>query len=78
MAKKLDPIREGERVLEMDQKKGEWPFARFVRLDDGGLGIIVDGNEGGQVVNEGQGIAVIALGKKKARKLREFLERTEP
>lgn len=71
------PIREGADILEIDQKKGQWPFIRFVRLDEGRLGIIIDSNEGGQVINQGQGIAGIALGPKKARKVREFLERTE-
>lgn len=75
---KPPPVREGANIIEIDQKKGAWPFVRFVRLDDGGVGIIVDCNEGGQSINEGQGVAVIAIGKKKARKLREFLERTEP
>lgn len=74
----MPPVREGANIIEIDQKKGAWPFIRFMRLDDGSLGIFVDGNEGGQIINEGQNIATIIVGKKKARKLREFLERTEP
>jgi hypothetical protein len=70
-------IREGEDTLEIDQKKGKWPYVRFVRLEDGSVGVIIDANEGGVVVGQGVGTGVIVLSAKKARRVREFLERTE-
>lgn len=74
----IPPVREGENVIEIDAKKNHWPFAKFIRLDDGTLAIIVDQNASGPRIGEGAGVAVIKIGKKKSKRLREFLERTEP
>lgn len=77
MPEKLPPVRESEDSIEIDQKKGQWPYARFVRLEEGELGIILDSNQGGIIIGEGVGQAALVISKKKARRLREFLERTE-
>lgn len=74
---KLPPIREGEDVIQIDQKKDRWPFMQAMRLDEGELNISIDSNEGGQVIGLGSGVATLTLSKKKAKRLREFLERTE-
>ena len=70
-------IREEYDDIEIDVKRGEWPFVKAFRMDDGSLGLMVDMNEGGAVIGEGRGVAAVRLGRKKARRLREFLERTE-
>lgn len=71
------PVREGEDFIEIDMKKGRWPYAKFGRLEDGSVVIYLDCNEGGQVIGQGVGLAALRLSAKKARRLREFLERTE-
>lgn len=70
-------VRETEDSIEIDAKKGQWPFIKVVRGDKDRVLILIDCNEGGQVINEGAGVAVIAISAKKATRLREFLERTE-
>jgi len=70
-------VRESETDIEIDAKKGEWPYFKAFRLDDGSLGVVVDQNEGGIMIGQGVGIAGLRLSRKKARRLREFLERTE-
>lgn len=70
-------VREGEDHIEIDAKKGEWPFIQAARLDDGSLGVVIDCNPGGHVVGEGAGVAALRISAKKAKRLREFLERTE-
>lgn len=74
---KLPPIREGENVIQIDAKKGKWPWLQALRFEDGSIAITIDMNEGGQVAMSGVGTAGLKLSKKKARRLREFLERTE-
>lgn len=70
-------IREGDDYIEIDQSKGSWPFVKFVRGDKDRLLMLIDSNEGGQIIGEGQGIAMLVISKKKAKALKEFLERTE-
>lgn len=70
-------VRESADSIWIDAKRGEWPFIQVSRLDDGGLLIGLDINHGGYVVGEGVGLAAIKISAKKARRLREFLERTE-
>lgn len=77
MKEKFPPIREHENHIEIDAKKGKWPFLHVDRDPEGGITIVMDCNEGGQVVGEAVGVSVIRLSPKKARRLREFLERTE-
>lgn len=77
MPKSPPPIREFENGIEIDMKKGEWPYIKMVRIEGGHLAIFVDCNPGGQVINSGQGLAAVTLSPKKAKALRAFLERTE-
>ena len=81
MTEKLPPIREGEEFIEIDAKKGKWPFMRAVwgvdmSTDKRCLALIVDGNDGQQFIGEGRGIGMLLLTEKKARALRDFLDRT--
>ena len=77
----LPPIRESEHSIEIDAKKGKWPFVRALwGLEEATgkrrLALIVDGNEVQHLVSEGTGIGVIVLTEKKAAALRDFLDRT--
>lgn len=76
---KMPSVRETEEMLEIDAKRGEWPFMRLMRADDGSgrLFLMIDCNQGGTVIGEGRGIGVLVISKKKARRLQEFLERTD-
>lgn len=74
---KPPPIREGENVIQIDQTKNRWPYITAIRLEDGKVAVGIDQNEGGQAIGMGVGTAGLLLTKKKARRLREFLERTE-
>jgi hypothetical protein len=75
---KPPPIREGERHIEIDVRKGAYPFVRFERAHDGRLLIVMDSNEAGQVMGEGRGVAAMVLSKKKSRAIERFLRRTDP
>jgi hypothetical protein len=77
MPKSQPPIREGANYIQIDAKKGRWPWIQAVRHEDNTVSIAVDMNEGGQMIGTGVGTAGIRLSKKKIRLLREFLERTE-
>lgn len=77
MKERFPAIREHDDHIEIDAKKGKWPFIHIDRDEDGSLMVIIDCNEGGQIIGEGVGVAAIKLSPKKARRLREFLERTE-
>ncbi len=74
------PIRETEFAISIDQVKGQWPYASAVWGHDPEgkrkLVIGVDQNEGGQLISEGVGMGAVALSPKKARALRDFLNRT--
>lgn len=70
-------VRENEIAIEIDAKRGRWPYTKMTRTDDGGVVMVVDCNEGGAVIGSGVGVAGIRLSAKKARRLREWLERTE-
>lgn len=75
----MPPIRESDEFIEIDAKKGKWPFVRLVRGPKGELFILMDANEGGSmVVGRPENMAALVLSKKKAKAIREFLERTEP
>ena len=74
------PVREEEDFIEIDVKKGQWPFlkAMWARSQRGKLRllVIVDCNARGDIIGQGQGIGVVDLSPKKARRLRDFLDRT--
>lgn len=77
MSEKFPAIRERDDHIEIDAKKGKWPFIHIDRNEDGSITVIIDGNEGGQIIGEGVAVAAIKLSPKKAKRLREWLERTE-
>lgn len=68
-------VRSNTEYIEIDQTKGRYPYMRLGVLSDDRKvwNLIVDRNEGGQVVGEGVGIAGITISQKKLRKLRDFL-----
>lgn len=75
---KQPPIRtDGTSFIEIDQRKDRHPFlhVQAVRLDNGKLrwAVVMDSNEGGQIVGEGQGISMLLLSDRKMRALRDFL-----
>ena len=70
---KTKAIRRGDGFIEIDQKKGEWPFMR-AQVGENLIALFIDCNKGGQLVGEGQGLALIHLSHKKARALRDFLD----
>lgn len=70
-------VREDDVAIEIDAKKGRWPFVKAIRGERGRLALVIDQNEGGQVIGEGRGVGIIVISRKKAKRLREFLERTE-
>lgn len=73
-------IRDDGAGIEIDQRRGKWPFMKAMwGQDEKGrlrLIVIVDANEAGQVVGENANVGIIAISKKKARALRDFLDRT--
>lgn len=79
---RMDPpaVREDQFSIEIDQQKGKWPFLKAMwGTDKKGrtrLIFVSDQNEGGTVIGEGGGIAILALSKKKARRLAEFILRS--
>lgn len=75
-ASKIPAIREYEDHIQLDQKKGEWPFTHVVREPEGGLLIMIDQQHTEQVASEGVGQAAIRLSPKKSRALLNFLNRT--
>lgn len=74
---KTKAIRQGDNFIEIDQKKGEWPYFR-AQADDDFITLFIDSNKGGQLVGEGQGMALIHISHKKARALRDFLDAAGP
>jgi hypothetical protein len=72
----IPPIRVGEDGIEIDAKKGKWPFMRMVRGVDGELFILIDSNEAGSVMGRTENMAAITLSKKKTKAIEEFLVRT--
>ena len=70
---KLKAIRRGDDFIEIDQKKGEWPFIR-AQIGDEHIALFIDCNKGGQVIGDGHGLALVHLSHKKARALRDFLD----
>lgn len=74
---KSKAIRHGDGFIEIDQKKGEWPFIRAQAAEDF-VAFYVDCNKGGQIIGEGHGLALIHLSHKKARALRDFLDDVLP
>lgn len=73
-------VREDESGIEIDMVRGRWPFlkAQWGENKKGQVRLIlvVDCNEGGQVVGENANIAILALSKKKALRLAAFIVRT--
>ncbi len=81
MARNEPPaVREQQFSIEIDQRRGKWPFLKAAWGNDQRerlrLILIVDANESGQVVGENANVGIVALSKKKARALYEFLGRT--
>lgn len=75
MPKHDPPIRDVGSAIQIDAKKGKWPFITMAQDEDGNLIVLIDANEGGAVINQGQNVAAVKLSKKKARALGTFLER---
>lgn len=79
MKKNPPAIREDDVSIQIDQKRGHWPHLAAFLLDDPdgklAIALVVDDNEGGQVIGENVGRAAILLTHKKARALRDFLNR---
>jgi len=75
----MKTVRSDDMVIELDQTKNAHPFIHIERgfLDNDpskpGYVFIIDSNEGGQIVGEGQGIGMIVLPQKRMRKLRDWL-----
>jgi hypothetical protein len=73
-------VREDEFSIEIDMKRGKWPFLKALWGQDKHgrtrLIFIADANEGGQVVGQSQNVGIVALSKKKARRLAEFILRS--
>lgn len=81
MTDDMPPIREQPFSLQIDQKKGKWPFANFVWAVEEATGkkrllVSVDCNEAGDIIGENKHRAAVALSKKKVEALRDFLDRT--
>lgn len=77
----VPPIRDSGMGIEIDADKGKWPFIKAIWAEHETTGkirlvLIIDSNEGGSVINEGQGIAMLALSKKKVKAFRDFLDRS--
>lgn len=71
----MKPVQETETIIQIDQKKGKWPFLKVAVLTSGKLGFFIDCNEGGQIVGQDQGKAVMTMNRKKVERLRDFLTR---
>ena len=74
MAKKRPAVREDADSIQIDMKKGRWPFMHAQDFGEGVL-VFIDQNESGMVVGEGVGLAGIPMSYKKAARLRDFLDR---
>lgn len=78
MGKKLPPIRADEESVSIDMKKGLWPHVTAIRgmreSDEKPVILFIcDSNESGQVINEGQGVGIVPLTKRKAAALYAWL-----
>lgn len=73
----MPAVREDDTSIQIDMKRGEWPYIQFQREENGELIVYIDCNRGGQVMGTGAGLAAVKLSPKKARRIQEFLERTE-
>ncbi len=73
-------VREDEFSIEIDMTRGKWPFLKAMWGQDKKgrtrLIFVSDSNEGGQVINQGEGVSIIALSKKKAQRLADFINKT--
>lgn len=73
-------VREEEFSIEIDMKKGKWPFLKAIwgRDKDERLRLvfIVDANDKALTMTEGVGIGIVALSRKKAKRLADFIYRT--
>lgn len=65
------------RGIEVDIKKGKWPFIRMIRQPDNSVLILMDTNEGGSVAGRSENMAGAVISPKKAAFIRSFLEATE-
>lgn len=73
----LPPVRtDNETYLEMDQRKGRYPFLH-VQFVDGAWAFVMDANEGGAVIGEGKDQAMLRFSPKRMRALREFLNEVD-
>jgi hypothetical protein len=69
----LPPVRtDHETYIEIDQAKGKYPFLH-VQAVEGRWAIVMDANEGGAVIGEGQNQSMLRLSNKRMRALRDFL-----
>jgi hypothetical protein len=74
----MPPIREAEEFIEIDVKKGHWPFIRLVRGPYKRILILMEANDAGSIVmGRPENMAAMELSPKKAKAIRKFLERTE-
>ena len=79
MPKHDPPIRDVGPALQIDQKKGAYPFVTFaVDGESDKLIIMIDANEGGTTIAQGQNVAFLKLSPKKAQAIRKWLDREFP
>lgn len=76
----IPPVREEEFSIEIDMRRGKWPYLKAAWGTDQKarvrLLVVVDANEGGQVIGEGANQAVLAISKKKAIRLAKWILKT--
>ena len=64
------------KMIEIDQKRGEWPFLVVARDDKGGLVVHIDANPR-EMLGQGTGAARIRIGRRKSRELLTWLLETD-
>ncbi len=76
---KMPPLRVSEDGLgiEIDVKKGKWPFIRMIRQEDGKVLVLMDTNDERVIAGRPENMAACVISAKKAAFIRSFLEATE-
>jgi hypothetical protein len=76
----IPAVRDSGDSIEIDAKKGKWPFMKAIWGEDKHgrerLIFIIDSNEGGQIVGENANVGILGISRKKAEALHAFLGRT--
>lgn len=72
-------VRYDDTMISIDVKKGEWPHVTLMLVTDETdtekLAVIVDANHGGSIVGESGGVGIVPLSLKKARIMRDWLNK---